>query len=176
MTVKELDDIAKEINRVFKTTVKSCIKIGILLNKAREQHPDNKSFSIWREDKLSGQLDQKTANRYMHLANCFGENPPDNIPLSGLYDLSAPKNDDYREGALKILGDENASLKDVEEAIEQTKVNQETISDLDEVLSKVDYLSVQDSRKVFMKIVEHTSIAKVQGWLDMASKHQEKAA
>jgi hypothetical protein len=176
MSNKPLPDLAKEINRAFKASVKSCIKVGMLLNEAREQHPDTKSFGKWREDNLSGQIDQKTANRYMNLAKCFSENPPDNIPLSGLYDLSAPKNDDYREGALKFLGDDLASLQDVEEAIEQAKVNQETISTLDDVLSKVNDLSVQDSRKVFMKIVEHTSVAKVQGWLDMASKPQEVAA
>jgi hypothetical protein len=64
----------------------------------------------------------------------------------------------------------------LEAAIEQAKVNQETITDLDDVLSKVNNFSVKDSRKVFMKIVEHNSVAKVQGWLDMASKPQEKAA
>jgi hypothetical protein len=175
--LRKIETVTKDTNVALKAGIAGRIEAGKLINEAREIYKnDDTKFGEWRKTKLSYPIDQRTANRYMQLAKCFSENLPEHIPLSGLYKLSAPENEHYRSGALEILGEDKVSLKDVEAAIEQAKVNQETITDLDDVLSKVNNFSVKDSRKVFMKIVEHNSVAKVQGWLDMASKPQEKAA
>jgi len=174
--MRKIDAITRDIQGALKASIQDRIKIGTLLLEARAVIKDDKKFGEWRKDNLSDQLDQRTANRYMNLARCFPENAPDNIPLSGLYELSKPDNDSYRDAALEFLVDEGeASLKDVGNAIGRAKAILEATSVLDDVLPKVAKLSPEDSREVIMKIVEHIGIAKVQGWLDVVCQDKEAA-
>ena len=178
--MRKIETVTKETNTALKSGIAGYIKAGKLISEAREIYKkDDVQFGKWCKTKLSYPLDQKAANRYMHLANCFSDNLPEHIPLSGLYELSAPKNDDFRAGALEILGDDNASIKDVKAAIKQAKAKQEITSELDGVLAKVNDMSERDLLEVFMKIVSHIGITKVQDWLEMEfleTTEQEKAA
>jgi len=174
--MRKLTTIAKDIQGALKTSTQGRIKIGKLLNEARTILKSDKLFGEWRSDNLSAQLDQKTANRYMRLAECFSNNLPDNIPLSGLYELSKKLNDTYRDAALEFLADEDdVSLKDVGNAISRAKAILEKTSVLDEVLSKINDLSERDSWEVLKKIVKQVGITKVQDWLEMDILDKEAA-
>ena len=167
MSNRKIESITREILGALKTSIQDRIKIGKLLNEAREKFKEDKEFGKWRSDNLSDQIDDKTANRYMKLAQCFSENLPDNIPLSGLYKLSEKQNDPYRDAALEFLADEGeASVKDVSDAIGRAKAILAETSMLDDVLSKVNDMSEQESCEVLMKIVNHIGREKVQSWLD----------
>lgn len=177
MSNRKIETITREILGALKTSIQDRINIGKLLNEAREKFKEDKEFGKWRSDNLSDQIDKKTAYRYMQLAKCFSENLPENIPLSGLYELSADKNDSYRDAALEFLTDEGeASVKDVSDAIGRAKSILAETSMLDDVLSKVNDMTERDSYEVFLKIINHVGITKVQDWLEIDVLDQEKAA
>jgi len=176
MANRKIETITREIRGALKTSIQDRIKIGKLLNEARETFKEDKYFGKWRSDNFSDQLNQKTAHNYMRLAQCFSDNLPEQIPLSGLYKLSAPENDAYRDAALEFLADEDdVSLKDVGNAISRAKAILEKTSVLDEVLSKINDLSERDSWEVLKKIVKQVGITKVQDWLEMDILDKEAA-
>ena len=99
MSNRKIETIAHDVRSAIKANIDDRIKIGKLLLEAREKIRSDKEFGKWLKDNLSDLIDQRTANRYLHLARCFSDKMPEGIPLSGLYKLSEPQNDDIRDGA-----------------------------------------------------------------------------
>ena len=168
--------IEKAIKAGIKTSVQSRIKKGNLLNEAREILKEDKKFGAWRSDKFSDLLDQKTAHNYMRLAECFSENLPEKIPLSGLYMLSKKDNNPYRKEALDILaGIEKISLKDVDDAIAQAKVTEAEAEDAISMMEKIGELIDKDSHSIFKTIFNNVGKETVLKWVNELDQQEEAA-
>ena len=170
--MRKIESVTKDIQGALKTGIADRIKIGKLLIEAREILKEDQKFGEWRSVNFSDQINQKTAHNYMRLAKCFGENLPENIPLSGLYELSEKLNDDYRDGALSILAEQDkVSCRDVVNAIN-------TVSDyiddpelhLKETQKMIDVIPIEDSHNVFIAILNHVGKDTVLKWIGELDK------
>ena len=170
---RDLDVIAVDICANFKDSVENRIALGKLMNEAHKHFPDDKSFGKWWSAKFADQISKRTAYNCMRLAMCFGESFDENIPLSGLYLLAAPENDDIRADALDMLVDNlKVSLQDVKSAIATAKSNAAPAADitLDDVLSTVDTMPEDELRQVFMQIIERPDVNIIAWWMRQVEK------
>lgn len=114
-----LQSLADEAKAIIGKGASHAIRLGEILIEARDLHPGDREFGRWCCDNLS--LHKKQCERAMGLARHFAERPEvvEAIPLSGLYELAAPKADSVRAVVVeKLLG---AAQKGVELSVKDCR-------------------------------------------------------
>ncbi len=116
-----LQSLADEAKAIIGKGASHAIRLGEILIEARDLHPGDREFGRWCTLNFGGQMKRASIANAMALARHFAERPEviEAIPLSGLYELAAPKADSVRATVVeKLLG---ASQKGVELSVKDCR-------------------------------------------------------
>lgn len=121
--IKDLEEIAIQIETHSKMAVEEILIVGKLLCEAREQLLSNHAFGVWRKDRLPW-MDRMMVNRFMNVYKNEGSkilSLSHNVTTTILYQLTAPSTPEIARNEA-IEHNDKLSVKQTEEIVKANKL------------------------------------------------------